>query len=107
MITDGIDMSRLLTELRATAAAAQGQVKTPGVSDVDGCSNVFKQEINGVNNTQKTAGNLAKAFEVENPDVSVSEVMIALQKANISFQAMTQVRNKLVAAYQEIMNMPI
>jgi len=35
------------------------------------------------------------------------EVMIALQKANLSFQAMTEVRNRLVSAYQEIMNMPI
>jgi len=35
------------------------------------------------------------------------EVMIALQKASLSFQAMTEVRNRLVSAYQDIMNMPI
>lgn len=106
-MADGIAISQLLAELRTTAAAAQGQAQTPGVSEVDGFSDVFKQAINGVSNTQKTAGDLAKAFEMGNADVSVSEVMIALQKANVSFQAMTQVRNKLVAAYQEIMNMPI
>jgi flagellar hook-basal body complex protein FliE len=33
--------------------------------------------------------------------------MVAMQKANVSFQAMTQVRNRLVSAYQDIMNMPI
>jgi flagellar hook-basal body complex protein FliE len=39
--------------------------------------------------------------------VNLPEVMIALQKASLSFQAMTEVRNKLVNAYQDIMNMPI
>ena len=39
--------------------------------------------------------------------VTLPEVMIALQKASLSFQAMTEVRNRLVNAYQEIMNMPI
>lgn len=106
-MADGIAISQLLADLRTTAAAAQGQSATPAASGVDGFPNVFKQAIDGVNDTQKTAGEMAKAFELGNPDVNVSEVMIALQKANISFQAMTQVRNKLVAAYQEIMNMPI
>jgi flagellar hook-basal body complex protein FliE len=41
------------------------------------------------------------------PNVQVSEVMVAMQKSNVSFQAMLQVRNKLVSAYQEIMNMQV
>ena len=106
-MADGIAINQLLAELRTTAAAAQGQAQTPDATGVDGFSDVFKQAIDSVNNTQKTAGELAKAFEMGNPDVSVSEVMIALQKSSVSFQAMTQVRNKLVAAYQEIMNMPV
>ncbi len=106
-MADGMAISQLLAELRTTAAAAQGQAVTSDASGVDGFSNVLKQAVDGVNNTQKTAGEMAKSFELGNPDISVSEVMIALQKANVSFQAMTQVRNKLVAAYQEIMNMPI
>jgi flagellar hook-basal body complex protein FliE len=50
---------------------------------------------------------MATRFEMGDPKVDLSQVMISQQKANISFQAVSQVRNKLVSAYQEIMNMPI
>ena len=50
---------------------------------------------------------MATAYESGNRDVSLPDVMIQLQKANLSFQAMTQVRNRLVSAYQDIMNMQI
>ena len=50
---------------------------------------------------------LATAFESGDPTVNLSEVMVAIQKASISFQAMTQVRNNLVSAYKEVMNMQV
>ena len=50
---------------------------------------------------------MAAALERGDKSVALPEVMIALQKASLSFQAMTEVRNRLVSAYQEIMNMPI
>jgi flagellar hook-basal body complex protein FliE len=68
---------------------------------------MFKNAINQVNETQQHAGELSKQFELGNPDIDVTDVMINLQKASVSFQAMTQVRNRLVSAYQEIMNMSV
>lgn len=103
-----IDVSQLLAQLRSTVATQQA--KGPGVEGVANDSNfsqLLQDSIDKVNQLQKNAGNLATAFETGDPKVSLEEVMIALQKANISFQAMTQVRNKLMAAYQEIMNMPV
>ena len=50
---------------------------------------------------------MAAALERGDKSASLPEVMIALQKASLSFQAMTEVRNRLVNAYQEVMNMPI
>lgn len=103
-----IDSTRLLAELRTMAALAQGKAagapEQAGGADFAG---MLKTAVDKVNDTQQNAGNLAQAFEVGDPRVGLPEVMVALQKANISFQAMVQVRNKLVSAYQDIMNMPV
>jgi flagellar hook-basal body complex protein FliE len=60
-----------------------------------------------VNANQKASGDLQKRFEQGDPSVDLPEVMIAMQKSSVSFQAMTQVRNKLVEAYKDVMNMPV
>ena len=50
---------------------------------------------------------LTAAFERGDPSVSLAEVMITAQKASLQFTGMTEVRNKLLNAYQEVMNMPV
>jgi flagellar hook-basal body complex protein FliE len=105
-----IDPTRLLTEMRQLAQAAQAQPATAGGTEAapgQSFANLLKTSIASVNETQQSASELAAAFEMGKSDVSLAEVMIALQKANLSFQAMTEVRNRLVSAYQEIMNMPV
>ncbi|HKO88158.1 MAG TPA: flagellar hook-basal body complex protein FliE [Burkholderiales bacterium] len=69
--------------------------------------NALKAALDGVNHTQKNAEALAQAYQMEDPNVGVEETMIAMSKANISFQALVQVRNKLVSAYHDIMNMQV
>jgi len=105
---NGID--QVLSEMRRLAAAAQaspvvetGAVQSPG----EDFSSLLKQSIDQVNDTQKAAANLSGAFSAGDPNVDVTEVMIALQKSGVAFQAMTEVRNKLVQAYQDIMSMPV
>jgi flagellar hook-basal body complex protein FliE len=102
------DVSQLLAQMRAMAAQAQGGVHRPAES-ANGAdfSGLLKSAVDRVSETQHKASNLAAAFSAGSTQADLSEVMVALQKANISFQAMTQVRNKLVAAYQEIMNMQV
>ncbi len=104
---NGID--QVLAEMRRLTAVAQGgpaesqAVQSPG----EDFSNLLKQSIDKVNDTQKAASSLSSAFSAGDPNVDVTEVMVALQKSGVAFQAMTEVRNKLVKAYQDIMSMPV
>ena len=101
-----VELTQLLGEMRRLAAEAQS---TTAVDDTSGAgfADLLRSSIQGVNEAQASAEEMAAAFESGASDVSLPEVMIALQKASLSFQAMTEVRNRLVTAYQEIMNMPI
>lgn len=102
------DMSidQVLAQMRAMAARAQAQPSTEAAppAGVD-FSQMLKNSIAAVNSTQKQAGQMTEAFQRGEPGVELANVMIALKKANVSFTAMTQVRNKLVDAYHEIMRM--
>jgi flagellar hook-basal body complex protein FliE len=63
--------------------------------------------LNSVSRTQNTAAELQRQFQLENPNVSLEETMIAMNKSQIAFQAAVQVRNRLVQAYEQIMQMPV
>lgn len=104
-----IDITQLLNQMRAVAAQSQGLPATPetGQSNRPDFAAMLQNTVSKVNESQQQAGQLATALEKGDPTVDVAQVMVAMQKANISFQAMTQVRNKLVSAYQEIMGMQV
>jgi len=103
-----IDVSSLLAQMRSLAAEAQSlgspAAETAGKTEF---ADVLGSSIDAVNQAQGKATSLAAAFESGVADVDLADVMVSLQKADLSFKAMTEVRNKLVSAYQEIMNMPI
>lgn len=132
MQTNRVDINQVLTQMRAVKQQMQqNQPMQPiqpnqQVQDVKQPLNIqpteqvtapqdqppsfgemFKSAVDTVNNNQKQASNLAERFEKGDPKVDLPEVMIALQKSSVSFQAMTQVRNKMLEAYKEIMNMPL
>ncbi|HLF11108.1 MAG TPA: flagellar hook-basal body complex protein FliE [Gammaproteobacteria bacterium] len=102
----GIEPTKLLAEMQRLAASAHDGPSEPVVNG-QGFADLLKASIQGVNEAQATAADMATALELGDRSVGLPEVMIALQKASLSFQAMTEVRNRLVNAYQEIMNMPI
>ncbi len=74
---------------------------TPSISEMMG------NAINHVNATQQHAGNLSTRYTQGDPNIDLPEVMVAMQKSSVSFQAMSQVRNKLLEAYKDVMNMPV
>lgn len=78
----------------------------PSASGGDFAS-MIQQSLAQVNNSQATAESLSHQFQLGQNDVSVEDAMISMQKANISFQTTVQVRNKLVAAYNDVMNMQV
>jgi flagellar hook-basal body complex protein FliE len=113
---DRMDVSKIdgmLAQLRAGAALAAGKampsVAPPSVNEGGGIdfSSVLKNSLDQVNNSQQHAAQLARDFETGAPGANLTEAMISMQKATISLQYTVQVRNKMVTAYQDIMNMPV
>ncbi len=110
-----INVDQVLAQMRQLTAAAEGAQGTQGVQNIGannavgdtGFSDLLKTSVDKVNATQKQAGKLAASFSAGDPAVQLSDVMIALQKSSVSFKAMTAVRNKLVDAYRDIMNMQL
>lgn len=68
---------------------------------------LLKQGIDNVNVQQQQAAALASGFEAGQDGVDLAEVMIASQKAGLAFRALTQIRNQVVSAYQDVMRMTI
>jgi len=128
--TNRVDINNVLNQMRQVRAQMDQRVAQPNEQDVAPSKEIisdpgrmnhvapteestptfgemFKSAIDTVNHHQKAANELAQRYEQGDPKVDLPEVMIALQKSSISFQAMTQVRNKMLEAYKEIMNMPL
>ena len=108
MSINEISPQQLLTQIRSMHAELQGSPTDPvGSTEQAGFGSLFKDAVSQVSETQSAAAEMKRGFETGSSDKSLAEVMMASQKADLSFRAMTEVRNKLVTAYQEIMNMPV
>ncbi len=105
MNTNGID--QVLAMLRSTAAEAASKPAEAGATEGNDFASVLQKSIEQVNQTQQTAEHMAEKFAAGDSNQNLHEVMLALQKANVSFQEMVQVRNKLVTAYHDVMNMQV
>ena len=109
------DISQVLNEMRALKSRAQGFEPATAVGDVNQAAatrgvefqQLLSNAVNQVNSVQKESSQLAESFQLGDPNVTLSQVVVASEKAGIAFEAMTEVRNKLVNAYEDIMNMPI
>lgn len=116
MNVGAIDSSRIeamMAQLKAAASRPAASAPAPGsvaaeqpAGRVD-FADALKNSIAEVSEAQTKAGALGKAFTMGDERVSLSDVMVSMQKASIGFQATVQVRNKLVSAYHEIMNMQV
>ena len=72
-----------------------------------GFSGALKGALQSVSAAQNRSTDLQKEVQLENPSVSLEETMVAMQKAQIGFQATLHVRNRMVQAYTDIMNMQV
>ncbi|MFS0826393.1 flagellar hook-basal body complex protein FliE [Pseudomonas sp. MLB6B] len=108
-MTQGVQFNRLMLDMRAMQADAMSQPKAVAAPELgqNSFADMLGQAIGKVNETQQSSNALANAFEIGKGNVDLTDVMVASQKASVSFQALTQVRNKLVQAYQDIMQMPV
>lgn len=121
-MTDRADINSVLSEIRTMRSQMMqsqriAQEQTQKLDQVAGpqsareaspsFNDMFSQAVNNVNGLQKESNQLATAYEQGDPSVDITRVMIAAQKSSVSFEALTQVRNRVVRAYEDIMNMPV
>jgi flagellar hook-basal body complex protein FliE len=117
---EAIGMDALLAKLNAARAEAQrvptrvpgvepgrGTAQAPAAARATDFSSMLAKSIGHVDQAQRSAASLSEQFQLGAPNVSLEGTMVAVQKANIEFQALVQVRNKVIAAYTDIMNMQV
>jgi flagellar hook-basal body complex protein FliE len=102
-----MDIKSINSQIAQAVAAARTPAK-PAAS-VGGGDFIASLDsaLKSVSRNQNAAAELQKQFQMENPAVSLEETMLAMNKAQIGFQAAVQVRNRLVQAYEQIMQMPV
>jgi len=99
--------------INAQIAQAVASIKAPtataGAAAADGGDFVSSLDsaLKSVSRNQQTSTEMQRQFQLENPNVSLEQTMIAMNQSSLSFQAAVQVRNRLVQAYEQIMQMPV
>ena len=103
-----LQIQQVLAEMRALQSRATGSaVETaPAAGSVDFAS-LMKNSVDQIAAMQNQANSLASAYEAGDKSVDLTKVMLEVQKADLAFRAMTQVRNKLIDAYTQVMNMSV
>jgi flagellar hook-basal body complex protein FliE len=118
---DPVGMESLLAKLQAAREVVTRGV-TPGAGvgasaglaggGIGGAAKVdfgamLKRTLDGVDSAQAQSTTMAEKFSLGDPTVSLEETMVAVQKASLSFQQLVQIRNRVVAAYHDVMNMQV
>jgi flagellar hook-basal body complex protein FliE len=80
-----------------------GSQKTQGPADF---GDLVRQTVEKVNSTQVESSKIAAAYE-RGEGVPLTDVVLSMQKSSLSFEATLQVRNKVLKAYEDILNMPV
>ena len=102
-----VKINDILRQIRELNQQAGFEVSEQNGVDKPDFSALLGKTLDQINQSQQNAQELANAFEAGDANVNLSQVMIEMQKARVSFEALSQVRNKLISAYQEIMNMQV
>ena len=100
------EINQVLAQMRVVRAQAM-EGTAIGETPQGDFQDLLKRSIDAVNDTQQHASAMRSSFERGDENVDLAQVMIAAQKSSVSFQAMVEVRNKLVEAYKDVMNMPV
>ncbi len=109
---DTKNLDSMMARMQAMQAAMNGLPGAPTSNEVKSANgvdfqNILKNAIENVNSAQNAAQAKAQAFSAGNSDTSLEEVIVSLQKANLSLQGMIAVRNRLVDAYKEVTSLQV
>jgi len=109
-----IDISNVLAQIRSLQSqatnkpsAAVDPTSTDNAFPPGGFGAILKSALDNVNQVQGNAQRLQNSFELGDPNTDLASVMLATGKAQVAFKAVVEVRNRVVSAYQDIMNMPL
>jgi flagellar hook-basal body complex protein FliE len=106
MTTSDITFASRIASAQLKASGPVGEGRASPTATGPSFADVLAESIEKVNHLQQEADEAIQGLVTGNrPDVA--QTMVAVQKASLSFQLMTQVRNKLVQAYEEVMRTPI
>ncbi|MGH8227407.1 MAG: flagellar hook-basal body complex protein FliE [Steroidobacteraceae bacterium] len=102
-----LQIDQVLAQIRALSSQIEPRAapSAPASSGPSEFAQLLRSSIDKVNSGEQHASALASAFERGAPGVNLPQVMIEMEKASVSFRALTEVRNRLISAYQDIMNM--
>lgn len=101
-----MNINQVLNQIRVRSQYMPGLSEQAGTERTD-FSALLKQTLNDVNSLQSSSSAMKTAFERGDEGIDLPQVMIASQKASLSFEAVAEVRNRVLNAYQEIMNMQV
>ena len=121
---DPVGMESLLAKLQAARevvgrglSPASGPAAAGGLGSAAGLGTggtpkvdfgaMLKRTLDGVDAAQAQSTTMAEKFQLGDPSVTLEETMVAVQKASLSFQQLVQIRNRVVAAYHDVMNMQV
>ena len=102
-----IAINQVLAQMRAMQALANPQATPEAVQGQGNFSNLMHDSIREVNAAMQESRAMTTRFEMGDPSVSLAEVMVNSQKAGLQFQAVAEIRNRVLSAYKEVMNMPV
>ena len=93
--------------LQGTGSALRQTGKSASLGLEDSFSGALTSALKSVSASQNDANRLQNEVQMGNPKVGLEETMVSIQKAQIGFQAALHVRNRMVQAYTDIMNMQV
>ncbi len=106
-----MDINRVLEQIRSLQAQTKVSAAQPGptqqTSGPSQVANSLRAGLDQVNQTEQHANQLSEAFQRGTPGVDLPQVMLEVSKASVSLRAASEVRNRLISAYQDIMNMQL
>ena len=106
-----MEINRVLEQIRALQSQTKiGQPQPAQPQPVNGpgeFANILQKGLSAVSQTEQRANQMTEAFERGTPGVELPQVMLEVSKASVSLKAVSEVRNRLISAYQDIMNMQL
>ena len=103
-----MQIQQVLSEMRALQARASGApAATASAAQPSDFAQLMKNSVDRIATMQNEASALATSYESGDKSVDLTKVMLEVQKASLAFHAMTEVRNKLLDAYTQVMGMSV